>query len=112
MKPSWRSQIVNGRVFELRSASKRYPPPCALVINEQATGYGARVFTPVDEYGVIGGASRRGNPNIYVEGIRPEQFTGARVRRRRPDLERFDADDLALIRWGLTLEFSGRISGT
>jgi hypothetical protein len=109
---SWRSQIANGRVFELRSKSERYPAPCALVINDKANGWNDRVFVPVDRFGVIGGPyPRRHNPNIYVSGLRPEQFTSSRVVRRRRDLERFDADDLALIRSGLSLDFNGRIRG-
>ena len=50
----WRSQIANGRVFELRSKSKKYPAPCALVIDEDANGRSSRVFAAVDQYGVIG----------------------------------------------------------
>jgi hypothetical protein len=66
----------------------------------------------IDEWGTTGRAlySRRHNPDIYVEGIRPDQFTGKRIARRRTDLEKFDADDLALIRYGYDLDFDGRIS--
>lgn len=113
-KRSWVSQLAAGRVFELRSKSKRYPAPCALVIDDKATGWGSsRLFTSVDRHGVVGDGPycRSHNPDIYVAGIRREQFTSARVLRRRPDLERFDADDLALIRYGLALDFSGRIRG-
>lgn len=111
---TWQSQLADGRVFELRSKSKRYPAPCALVVDDKATGWGSRVFASVDQYGVVGygGYSRSHNPAIYVDGIRREQFTSARVRQRRPDLERFDADDLKLIRYGCWLDFSGRIRGS
>jgi hypothetical protein len=109
----WKSQLVEGRVFELRSKSKRFPPPCALVINDKGNGWGSRIFTAVDRFGVIGdGLYRRPhNPDIYVEGIRREQFTSSRVVRRRRDLERFDSDDINLIRYGLALDFTGRIHG-
>ena len=109
----WRSQLAEGRVFELRSQSKRYPAPCALVINDKGNGWGERMFVGVDRYGVVGDGSytRRHNPDIYVEGLRREQFNSSRIRCRRRDLERFDADDLALIRYGLSLDFSGCIRG-
>ncbi len=110
---SWKSQIVNGRVFELRSRSTHYPAPCALVINEKANGRVERIFAAVDRLGVIGDGlyHRTRNPNIPVDWLLPEQFNSSRVVRRRRDLERFDADDLALIRYGLAIDFSGQIHG-
>jgi hypothetical protein len=110
---TWKSQLADGRVFELRSKSTRYPPPCGLVIN--ADGKSAPNFLRlIDDMGTTGQSyySRRHNPDIYVEGIRPDQFTSKRIARRRPDLEKFDADDLALIRYGYDLDFDGRITGT
>ncbi len=111
---SWRSQLVEGRVFELRSKSKQYPAPCALVIDDKASSWNTRLFVAVDQFGVIGDGlyARRHNPKIYVNGLRREQFNSSRVLRRRRDLERFDADDLALIRYGLALDFTGRIHGS
>jgi hypothetical protein len=114
MNISWKSQLADGRVFELRSKSKSYPPPCGLVINAAAKYAGSFSFMRlIDEYGTTGrnSYSRRSNPDIYVDGIRPDQFTSQRIARRRPDLEKFDADDLALIRWGYDLDFDGCISG-
>ncbi len=112
MPVSWRSQVADGRVFELRSASKRYPPPCGLVLNAAAQ-YGEKFMTLVDRYGVVGHHlyARSHNPNIYVDGLRLTDFTSKRIARRRHDLERFDADDLALIRYGRALDFDGRIHG-
>jgi hypothetical protein len=109
----WKSQLANGRVFELRSKSTRYPPTCGLVINAAAK-YADGFMRPIDEYGTTGRSlySRRHNPNIYVEGLRPEQFTSKRIARRRPDLEKFDADDLALIHYGYDLDFDGRMSSS
>jgi hypothetical protein len=112
---SWRSQLANGRVFELRSQSKRFPAPCGLVIDDQAGNWGGHpMLAPVDQYGVLGHGlyERFHNPNIYVAGIVRDQFTSARILRRRRDLERFDADDLALIRYGYALDFSGKIHGS
>lgn len=107
----WKGQIVNGRVFELRSKSKKYPAPCALVIDDRDEGYGHRMVTLVDGRGVVGSGlyTRRHNPHIHVDGLRRKDFTSARILRRRRDLERFDAEDLALIRYGCDLDFDGRI---
>jgi hypothetical protein len=109
-RPSWKSQLAVGRVFELRSKSKRYSAPCALVINADEANYNHPQVAEVDRRGV-GGPDfywRPANPNIYVDGLRGKELTKRIVRRRR-DLERFDADDLALIRYGLGLDFSGCI---
>ncbi len=108
---SWKSQLADGRVFELRSKSKLYAPPCGLVINAAAK-YAHGFMRLIDEYGTTGRTlySRRHNPDIYVEGIRPDQFTSKKIARRRPDLEKFNADDLALIRYGYDLDFDGRMS--
>lgn len=110
---TWKSQIAEGRVFQLRSKSKRYPPPCGLVVDASAK-YGRQFLRRIDDKGVTGHNyySRPGNPNISVESIRPDQFTSARIAQRRPDLERFSADDLALIRYGYDLDFDGRIRGS
>lgn len=104
----WKSQIAEGRVFELRSKSRRYPPPCALVIRAHA-GY-ERAVAGVDQCGVIGHGfyHRSSNPLIYVDGLNIDQLT-KRIARRRRDLERFDCYDLDLIRYGCALDFNGRI---
>lgn len=106
-------QLVNGRVFELRSKSKRYPAPCALVTDEKGGGHGSPIFSAVDDKGVIGHGlyERKHNPGIYVPGIKRDEFAARAVRRRR-DLERFDRDDLDLIRYGYKLDFNGRIRGS
>ncbi|WP_204268490.1 hypothetical protein, partial [Escherichia coli] len=41
--------------------------------------------------------------------LRPDDFSASLVQRRRPDLERFDKADLAMIRYGIPLQFSGRM---
>lgn len=109
----WKAEIEVGRVFELRSKSARYPPPCGLVLNTPAPGinYVDRFMVGVDELGCIGDGlyQRKHNPDIYVGGIRPDQFNSRRIARRRPDLERFDADDIELIRYGYALDFDGNI---
>ena len=108
---SWRASVANGRVFELRTKSTRYPPPCTLIINASVRGYGERIATLVDRAGVVGHGlyARPHNPFIYVDGLRFDDFTSRRIKRRRRDLERFDADDLALIRYGCPLGFDGRV---
>ncbi len=112
---TWKSQIATGRVFELRSSSKRFPAPCGLIIDADATGGSWRCdfMTPVDQFGCLGDGlyARRHNPDIYVKSFRRDQFNGSRINRRRRDLEKFDADDIALIRYGHALDFNGRIHG-
>jgi len=110
----WKSQIVEGRVFELRSKSKLYPAPCALIINDKVSGWNERMVASVDRFGCVGDGcyTRRHNPNIYVGSLRRYNFNSSHILRRRRDLERFDADDLALIRYGLALDFTGQIHGT
>src|ERR1700722_4701479 len=103
----WSKEIAVGRVFQLRSSAKDYPPPCALVIRE--SGWETNVV-PVDRFGCVsdGLYARRHNPNIYVRGLRGKDLT-KRIVGRRCDLERFDRDDIDLMRWGCAIDFDGRI---
>ncbi len=102
-------ELHPGRVFELRSASKRHPAPCALIVDP--TAY-SRAAVAVDTVGVIGeGLYCRHRPNVYIEGMRASEIT-KRIVRRRPELERFDRDDLDLLKWGCALDFNGRIHGS
>lgn len=109
---TWKSQLATGRVFELRSKSTRYPPPCGLVLDPAANCLGKKLMTAMDKFGVIGDSlyKRPSSPDIYVDGIRHNQFTSQRIVRRRRDLERFDAQDIALISSGYALDFEGRIT--
>lgn len=106
---TWKSQLANGRVFELRSQSKTKPAPCVLVVRE-AAGYGERFSVQVDEWGVVDYSSRGHHPDVRVYPLRPDRFNSRTIARRRPDLEKFDEDDLALIRYGYALDFDGRIN--
>lgn len=105
----WRDQIQDGRVFELRSTNRQYPPPCALVIHSQ-TKY-ERAIVRVDAFGVVGDGlyHRSTNPNIPTYHLR--DLDGRIVRRRR-DLERFDKYDLDLIRYGCAVDFDGQIQAS
>lgn len=104
----WKDQIEVGRVFELRSTSKRYPPPCALIIRKHWTP--ERQVIEVDRRGCVGEHlySRRPNPKVYLYSL---DYVVKRIARRRPDLERFGLEDLELIRYGLDVDFSGRLHG-
>lgn len=101
----WKDQIAVGRVFEIRSTAKGYPPPCALVIR---IGSSAREVAPVDRSGCVGDHlyARRHNPKIYFHNLRDIE---GKIARRRPDLERFGMEDLELIRYGYSVDFDGRI---
>lgn len=109
----WSEQLkVPGRVFELRSTSKRYPPPCALIVRPEQPYSGYPQAVGVDRIGCIGDGlyQRSHNPDIYIPGFRGADLA-KRIVRRRFDLERFDRDDLALIRYGCAVDFDGRIHG-
>lgn len=105
-------EFVNGQVYELRSASKHYPAPCALVLNSTCKHRSGRAVVAVDRCGVIGDGfyARSHNPGIHVSSFSLEDLRKRIVRRRR-DLERFDCFDLDLIRYGYALDFSGLIHG-
>lgn len=107
----WRDEYAPGRVFELRRKTYDGHPVCALAIREYRsdTGGSATYFVQVDGQGCTEGPYARSQSRTWVGGIRPRRMTSALIARRRPDLERFDAEDLALIRYGAYLEFGGRI---
>ena len=107
---TWKSQIADGRVFQMRSTSKTKAPPCVLVVNALA-GYSETFVREVDDRGVVDYDSRGRHPSCRVYGLRLRNFNSSRIARRREDLERFDAEDLALIRYGYALDFDGCISG-
>ena len=104
----WKDQLAVGRVFELRSASTKYPPPCALIIR---IGSYEREVVEVDRSGCIGDHlyARHSNPNVYLYSL---EKIRKKIARRRRDLERFDCFDLDLIRYGYALDFDGRIHGS
>ena len=103
-------ELIEGRVFELRSRSTRYAPPCVLIVREQPR-YGEPQAEEVDRVGVIKGSLyRHHHPTLYVPGFAGKNLT-KRIARRRRDLERFDRYDLELIRGGLGPDFPGRIHG-
>jgi hypothetical protein len=103
----WKSLIANGRVFHLRSKSKTKPAPCALIVDAQA-GYGGRFAVEIDELGVVDYNSRGHYQDVRIYDLH-RRFNGSQVARRREDLERFNEDDMALIRYGHPLDFDGRI---
>jgi len=107
-KRGWKSQIANGRVFELRTRSKTKRAPCALIV-DAAAGYGGRFAVEIDERGIVDYHSRGHHQNVRVYGL-CTHFNGNHIARRREDLERFSEDDMALIRYGYALDFDGRIS--
>jgi hypothetical protein len=104
----WKSQIANGRVFELRSRSKTKPAPCALIVDATA-GYGGRFAVEIDENGIVDYDSRGHHQDVRIYDLH-RHFDGSQIARRREDLERFNEDDMALIRYGRALDFDGRIA--
>jgi hypothetical protein len=106
----WRDQVASGRVFEMRSASKKHPAPCVLIVDPDNSNHRG-VAVDVDRLGVIGDGPSDGrrNPRVRSYGLLLEDFTSRRVVRRRPDLECFDADDIALIRYGIAVQIGGEL---
>lgn len=103
-------ELYPGRVFELRSRSVKYPAPCALVI-KSSDAQRWRFAVTADAHGVPGRGiyRRQSNPGFHIEGMNRADLE-KRIRCRRRDLERFDADDIALIDYGRGLDFGGRIN--
>ena len=100
-----------GRVFELRSQSAKYAAPCALIVKEEDDPHYQRFAVRVDRFGAVGEGfyRRRGNPAFQIEYMSPTELE-KRIRCRRPDLERFDAEDVALVAGGYGLDFGGKIT--
>ena len=111
----WRAQYAPGRVFELKRKTYDGAPICVLAIAPSPGGRpetwpgGGRYFVQVDARGCTEGPYARARSRFYAGALHPARMSGALIRRRRPDLERFDADDLALIRYGMMIEFGGKI---
>lgn len=111
MRERWADQFIAGRVFELRNASKRLRAPCILIINPEA-GWNGHSAVQITERGVV-------DPGYFPSNVRHvdawrwrrEDMNSRKIARRRPDLERYDALDLELIKYGCRLEIGGRIWG-
>jgi hypothetical protein len=115
MKSKWQDEIAVGRVFELRSQSKRYAPPLVLIIkDEDPPHWNDGIVADLDVTGrtaarYLGMYHRRGNPRISTAFMKRGDFNSKRIARRRPELERFDANDIAAIRYGLSVTVGGRL---
>jgi hypothetical protein len=107
---SWRAEYAPGRVFELKRKTYKGPPVCALAIQkaDRELCFNTTDFVQVDEHGCTEGTYGRAQSRFWVGSISASRMTGSLIARRRPDLERFDAEDLALIRYGQRLDFGGR----
>lgn len=62
----------------------------------------------VDERGCVSRGSWN-RARSYEGNLRAKDFTGGLVACRRPELERFDAKDIELIRYGCPMDFTGRL---
>jgi hypothetical protein len=76
---------------------------------DAAAGYGGRFAVEIDENGVVDYYSRGHHQDVRIYDLH-RRFNGSQVARRREDLERFNEDDMALIRYGSALNFDGRIA--
>lgn len=104
----WRAQLAPGRVFQLKRKTYRGNSVCVLItdVPERWTNY--PMCIEVNKNGcVFPGYGDRARS--YVGALRPSDFTGRLIVRRRRDLERFDAMDIAMIQHGCPMDFTGRL---
>ncbi len=96
-------------MFELKRKTYRGQPVCVLGIRPDDNSWNETHFVQVDERGCCEGPYARSTTRFAVHALHPRDLTTRLVAGRRQDLERFDGDDLALIRYGCHIEFGGRI---
>jgi hypothetical protein len=102
----WIGELAAGRVFELKTRSTRHPPPLILIAGDPDK-YGKVESRLIRERGMMKRYDH--HPSVRSWMNRVSDFTTARVARRRRDLERYDARDLELIRYGSCIDFTGSI---
>ena len=111
-RPTWLSQAIPGRVFELSRKTYAGTNVLALVTKDPkgpgACPWRGNFLVEVNSSGCVADGAR-GRARRPVEMIRSNQFGSALVVRRRPELERFDAGDIRLIAYGIKLAYGGRI---
>ncbi|WP_046869005.1 hypothetical protein, partial [Microvirga massiliensis] len=103
----WRAELAPGRVFELKRKTYRGNPVCVLITHIPDRWSHRPMCVQVNDRGCVE-EGMRDRARSYVEALRFSDFKSPLVVRRRPDLERFDARDLALIDYGILLDFRGR----
>lgn len=109
---SWLAEAKPGRVFELSRKTYAGANVRALVIRDptgpDACAWRGDFLREVDERGCVPDG-QRGRARRSVRVIRTDEFKAGMVIARRPELERFDCDDLAMIRYGIGVSFGGRL---
>lgn len=116
----WADEHAVGRVFEIRSAAKDREPPCVLITGEDLHEHtGCQIDASGARHNWNYGGSVRGRSGQHVArgywnawNFGKRHMSGRTIARRRHDLERFDAQDIALIQYGYDLDFTGRIGGS
>lgn len=107
----WRGQYAPGRVFELKRKTYRGDPVCVLGIRPEDGSWLERHFVQIDARGCTEGSYgySRARTRFSTYALHPSKLATGLVARRRPDLERFDEADLDLIRYGIEIEFGGKL---
>jgi hypothetical protein len=103
----WRAELAPGRVFELKRKTYWGNPVCVLITRIPDRWSSHPMCVQVNDRGCVEEASYD-RARFYVGALCLDDFKSPLVVRRRPDLERFDARDLALIDYGIPLDFRGR----
>ena len=117
-RKSWKNEYALGRVFELRSSAKDRDAPCVLIVKEQ-DGMWPENHTgcQIDELGTrkhpYDARDSRRAARALSDHYRwnKSMMTSKRIARRRPDLEKFNETDLALIQYGYSLLFTRYMPG-
>lgn len=110
-RQSWKDQLAVGRAFELKARHGGRDPICVMIVRDpHQPSYGYPIAVQIDERGMRseGYWNQR---RFWAGGLRLQDFTSAKIARRRFDLERFDARDIELINYGIGLKFTGEFTG-
>lgn len=109
MAKRWKDEIAVGRVFEIKRKTFQSEQVCVLIVRPRRGNYNPNMCVQVDRTGVVKGTGEswnRARSGVYTLD---ERSLPGLIIRRRADLERFDERDLDLIRYGQTVDYTGRI---
>jgi hypothetical protein len=105
-RQSIKDQVAVGRVFELKARHGSREPVCVMIVRDpRQPSYGHPIAERIDAAGM----RRAWKGRFYAGSMRLSDFTSAKIARRRRDLERFDARDIALVNYGIKLDFTGKL---
>lgn len=101
----WQKQLAVGRVFELKARHGSREPICVMIVRDP---FGYRGGYSMCEQVDGNGLRKHWNGRFYAGSMQLHDFTSSKIARRRRDLERLDARDIALVNYGIAIDFAGR----